>query len=127
MHYRRTFGSVDLRAFLPRPTPDRPADFHLRPAPPRPADFHPGKYVFFSVSWNGLDVPFRKYIISHGLKTLRGGSETLTEWKSESGLTNRLTSVGSTDDYTSTNKKWVNFPGCSSSEMNVLYAFSHLQ
>ena len=43
-HFCRIFGSVDLRAFSPRPAPDRPADFHSRPAPriftlapPRPA------------------------------------------------------------------------------------------
>ena len=32
-HFCRIFGSVDLRAFSPRPAPDRPADFHSRPAP----------------------------------------------------------------------------------------------
>ena len=32
-HFCRIFGSVDLRAFSPRPVPPRPADFHRRPAP----------------------------------------------------------------------------------------------
>ena len=44
--------------------------------------------------WNLLVIAFRKYITSRGLRTLKNGPETPTQWKSESvsdWLTNLLT------------------------------------
>ena len=38
----------------------------------------------FKQIWKLLVIAFRKYMLSHGLRTLREGPETATEWKSES-------------------------------------------